>query len=91
LSFNPLFYIQFLPSVGILTLPPAPPLKHKGRSETTVYHRVTPFPLTLRGRDGVRVIFLRGRDGVRVIFHRGSNGVRVHIIIRDGIRVIFLQ
>jgi len=38
-----------------LTLPPSPPLKHKGRSETTVFHRVTPFPLTLRGRVGVRV------------------------------------
>jgi hypothetical protein len=27
----------------------------KGRSESTVYHIFTPFPLKLRGRDGVRV------------------------------------
>jgi hypothetical protein len=31
------------------------PLKLKGRSENTVYPEITPFPLELRGRDGVRV------------------------------------
>jgi len=46
--------------VIFLTLPPSPPLKVKGRSETTVYHRVTPFPLFLRGRVGDRVKFKIG-------------------------------
>jgi hypothetical protein len=31
------------------------PLKSKGRSENPVYQKFTPFPLELRGRDGVRV------------------------------------
>jgi len=31
------------------------PLKTKVRSENIVYHQITPFPLALRGRDGVRI------------------------------------
>jgi len=31
------------------------PLKLKGRSENTVYPEISPFPLELRGREGVRV------------------------------------
>jgi hypothetical protein len=51
-----------LPFLFFLTHPPSPPinrgrlsLKTKGRSENPVYHIFTPFPLELRGRDGVRV------------------------------------
>jgi hypothetical protein len=48
-------FIKKVPLPFFLTHPPSPSLKAKGRSENPVYHEITPFPLNVRGRDGVRV------------------------------------
>jgi hypothetical protein len=57
-SLSILFFLNpttFSSQLYFLTPPPSPPLNVKGRSEPTVYHGFTPFPLTLRGRAGDRV------------------------------------